>query len=181
MPFASNQKLLETVEDFRRYDFTNSSGATVTNYDAVPKGELFMLSLDRQARKRFVWVAVGSFAHEYTVRWFAQACLCFFLNGNKVGEYLFGDASKQITSAERAVAPRTILRIGADGLGSQQPVIRYQESLSGSLDRDNLDMGCISMEVEADSVSFNVLGVGYVTPNLNTLKLLLGARVVSTR
>ena len=164
-----------------RYDFGNSSGSTVTNTDAIPKGELFNLSLNRGASRHFIWLGAGSFHHDLTVRWFVHGCLCFFLNNNEVGRFNFSDASKSIVQSDRDIAPRAIIRIAADGLGSVQPILRYQEFADNAADRDNLDMGCFALNVEADSVSYIVQKCAYVAPNLNRLKILLGARIVSTR
>ena len=170
---------LSTSEKFDRFDFTNSTGSTVTKIDPISTGCKFSLRVPSLAKFHHIWIGSGSFHHDPSVVWFVQGFLIFLLNGNPVGEFLFGDASKLLSLAQRENSARPVLRLSASGLGSSMPVIRYQESIPAGSDRDNLDMSSVSVRCQCDEIRFCIEKSYYSAPTLTNLKILLGARVVS--
>ena len=169
---------LATSERFDRYDFTNISGATIERQNPIPPGVQFSLIVPSNASVHHIWIGSGAFLQDATVQWYVQGALTFFQNSNEVGRFLLGDASKTLSLAQRANAPRRVLRLSADGLGSSMPVLRYQES-NTAVERNNLDMSATTLLCRCDEIKFLIERSYYNVPNLNSLAMLIGARVVS--
>ena len=169
---------MATSEKFDRYDFTNNSGATIERQNPIAPGVQFSLLVPSNSSVHHIWIGSGAFLQDTTVQWYVQGTLIFLQNSNEVGRFLFGDASKVLSLAQRVNASRRVLRLSADGLGSSMPVLRYQES-NVVAERNNLDMSTTTLVCQCDEIKFVMDRSYYNAPNLNQLSMLIGARVVS--
>jgi hypothetical protein len=172
---------ITTQEKFLTHVYL-SSGA-ITN--ALTVGVCYDWPVPAQASLHYVWIASGAYivsAVDVTCQWFVQGQLNFFRGGRQVGEFLFGDCSNNFGSALQKKATRTLTRTRGDAAGSWQPVLRYQavdaSALAATYERDNLDMGCFSLPVRCDRISYEIKSYS-VTPASADVHILTGARLVS--
>lgn len=165
---------MQTNEEYRKYEWLNNAPA-----EPVPAGPLFSLPLPPAKVRRWCWLAAGSFLQDAVDDyWYVFGRLDFFRAGSKTGELLFNDASSRVPAAARAAAPRLVLRLRPDGLGSRQPVLKYEQQ-DGTFVRSNLDLPAFYIEVEADRVDYCVEKTYYGGNAAHEFKLLLGTRILS--
>jgi hypothetical protein len=172
---------ISCLEDWKAWpDF--GPGGPVTFNDALgAKGTiLHRLNIPPEALRRSIWVAAGAFFQSATGdHWIVQGRLVFLRTGKAKGSFLIGDASSELTGPERDAASRQALRIRADGSGSVQPILRYENRVAG-IARDNCDIAAFNVSVEADEVQW-VLDHSYVLASApgNLVKIITGLRVLS--
>lgn len=170
--------VIHSVEDWRRWDLvgTGAPGAPVT------VGHKHRLAVPWEPRMRYIWVAIGAHLQwAATDSWWVAGLVNFWAAGTKLGSVLVGDASSYIQAAERDAAVRPILRIRADGSGSVQPILRYQDDPNPAASRNNLDISCFRMAAQCDAIELEIEGSYHNTAAANPLRILTGLRVLSQR
>lgn len=119
-------------------------------------GIIHQTPLPGTARQHYIWIGGGAFRQENIAdNWFLQVVLNFRLNGGSVGSMLWSDASTNAVTAF-PVTQRAIVRVKADGGGSVQPVLRVQAASDPAWFRDNLDVGCFFVPLQADALEYVV-------------------------
>jgi hypothetical protein len=125
--------------------------------DFVDISEPMELSVPAEVSTRHLWIAAGAYYQgSNTDHWLIQGNLTFWLAGKQVGKLEFSDASADIFAGEMVLAPRTLLRISPNATGSTQPALRFQVLSGGGLFRDNLDIACMTVQVQCDRIKYHV-------------------------